>query len=98
MRLAPGFDVILSSLMTHHMEEPEIVRFIAWMEATATRGWFVNDLYRGGAPYVAFKALASVARWHRFVQHDGACFDSSRLPQSGLAACVRGGRCCGSRN
>ena len=66
-----GFDVIVSSLMTHHMEEAEVICFVGWMEATARRGWFVNDLYRGAAPFVAFKALASVARWHRFVQHDG---------------------------
>ena len=71
--LDPGaqFDVIVSSLMTHHMEDPEIVRFLGWMEARAQRGWLVNDLYRARAPYVAFRTLAKAARWHRFVQHDG---------------------------
>ena len=31
-------DVVLSSLFTHHLEEIEIVRFLAWSEAVAQRG------------------------------------------------------------
>jgi 2-polyprenyl-3-methyl-5-hydroxy-6-metoxy-1,4-benzoquinol methylase len=64
-------DVVLSSLFTHHLEEPEIVRFLAWSEAVARRGWFVNDLCREPLPYKLFDVLAKVMRWHRFVQHDG---------------------------
>jgi len=64
-------DVVLSSLFTHHLEEVEIVRFLAWSEAVAHRGWFVNDLCRETAPYRLFGLLAKAMRWHRFVQHDG---------------------------
>ncbi|MGD0647462.1 MAG: methyltransferase domain-containing protein [Acidobacteriaceae bacterium] len=64
-------DVVLSSLFTHHLEEPEIVRFLAWSEAVAQRGWFVNDLCREAPPYKLFGLLAKAMRWHRFVQHDG---------------------------
>ena len=64
-------DVILSSLFTHHLPTDEIVRFLAWMEGTARLGWFVNDLLRSTRSYTLFKALSRVARWHRFVQHDG---------------------------
>ena len=64
-------DVVLSSLFTHHLEEPEIVRFLAWSEAVARRGWFVNDLVREATPYSLFGFLAKVMRWHRFVRHDG---------------------------
>jgi SAM-dependent methyltransferase len=64
-------DVVLSSLFTHHLEEPEIVRFLAWSEAVAGRGWFVNDLCREATPYKLFGLVARVMRWHRFVQHDG---------------------------
>ena len=64
-------DVVLSSLFTHHLEEPEIVRFLAWSEAVATRGWFVNDLCREATPSKLFGLLAKGMRWHRFVQHDG---------------------------
>jgi SAM-dependent methyltransferase len=64
-------DVVLSSLFTHHLEEAEIVRFLAWSEAIAKRGWFVNDLCREAVPYKSFGVLAKVFGWHRFVQHDG---------------------------
>ena len=64
-------DVVLSSLFTHHLEEAEIVRFLAWSEAVARRGWFVNDLYREFMPYKLFGLLAKAMRWHRFVEHDG---------------------------
>jgi 2-polyprenyl-3-methyl-5-hydroxy-6-metoxy-1,4-benzoquinol methylase len=64
-------DVVLSSLFTHHLEEAEIVHFLAWSEAVAQRGWFVNDLCRESMPYRLFGLLAKTMRWHRFVQHDG---------------------------
>jgi SAM-dependent methyltransferase len=64
-------DVVISSLFTHHLEEGEIVRFLAWSEAVAERGWFVNDLCRETTHYKLFGMLAKVMQWHRFVQHDG---------------------------
>ena len=64
-------DVVLSSLFTHHLEEAEIVRFLAWSEAVVRRGWFVNDLVREATPYRLFGLVAKAMRWHRFVQHDG---------------------------
>ncbi len=68
---AEPVDVVLSSLFTHHLEEVEIVRFLAWSEAVARRGWFVNDLCREFVPYRLFGLLAQGMRWHRFVRHDG---------------------------
>jgi 2-polyprenyl-3-methyl-5-hydroxy-6-metoxy-1,4-benzoquinol methylase len=64
-------DVIVSSLVTHHLTEQEIVRFVRWMESTAQIGWFINDLSRASVPYGLFKAFAKVANLHPFVQHDG---------------------------
>lgn len=63
--------LIVSSLMTHHLTEEQIVRFLRWMEATATGGWFINDLRRSAKAYYSFKVLAWALRWHRFVRHDG---------------------------
>ena len=69
----PGsVDVVLSSLVTHHMANAEIARFLQWMERTAQRGWFVNDLHRHPVAYHGFRALSAVAGWHPMVQHDGA--------------------------
>ena len=64
-------DVVLSSLLTHHLEEPEIVRFLGWMEQRAQLGWFINDLHRTSFPYLAFGWMTKLIRFHPFVQHDG---------------------------
>ena len=68
---AADADVVISSLLTHHLAETEIVRFLAWMERTARVGWFVNDLHRQAIPYYFFRVLAAGAGWHRFVRNDG---------------------------
>ena len=65
-------DFIISSLTAHHMADDELVTFLRWMEATAVRGWFVNDLHRDWIAWRGFQALSWVARWHDFVRHDGA--------------------------
>lgn len=64
-------DLIISSLFTHHLPDPGIVEFLQWMERTAQRGWFINDLHRSRNSYYVFKLLALGMRWHHFVQHDG---------------------------
>ncbi len=65
-------DFVISSLFTHHLPDAAVIEFIRWMEATAVRGWFVNDLHRHAIAYYGFRALAAVSGWHRFVRHDGA--------------------------
>jgi 2-polyprenyl-3-methyl-5-hydroxy-6-metoxy-1,4-benzoquinol methylase len=65
-------DLVISSLVTHHMRDAEIIRFLAWMEARTARGWFVNDLHRHWIAYHGFRLLGAVARWHPVVRHDGA--------------------------
>ena len=66
-----GIDLVISSLMTHHLSDPQIVEFLAWMESNARLGWFINDLHREKAPYYLFRLLCRFTRWHRFVKHDG---------------------------
>lgn len=65
-------DFIVSSLVAHHMRDNELVGFLRWMEATAVRGWFINDLHRNPIAWAGFRALATVLRWHPIVRHDGA--------------------------
>jgi SAM-dependent methyltransferase len=64
-------DVVISSLFTHHLADPDVVRFVRWMEDHARVGWFVNDLSRAPIPYHLFGWFARVMRLHPFVQHDG---------------------------
>ncbi|MEO8874471.1 MAG: methyltransferase domain-containing protein [Polyangiaceae bacterium] len=66
-----GIDVVISSLFTHHLPDPLVVKFLRFMEQTARVGWFVNDLHRHPLPYYFFRSFAKLARFHRFVQNDG---------------------------
>ncbi len=65
-------DFVISSLFTHHLPDDKVIAFLRWMQETAARGWFVNDLHRHPIAYHGFRAMAAVAGWHRFVRHDGA--------------------------
>lgn len=65
------FDVIISSLVTHHLTDEQIVAFIRLMERQTTTGWFINDLHRHAVSYHVFRLWAALAGWHRFVRHDG---------------------------
>jgi 2-polyprenyl-3-methyl-5-hydroxy-6-metoxy-1,4-benzoquinol methylase len=65
-------DFIISSLVAHHMTDAELTGFLAWMERTAGRGWFVNDLHRHLIAWGGFAAGSRALRLHPIVRHDGA--------------------------
>jgi 2-polyprenyl-3-methyl-5-hydroxy-6-metoxy-1,4-benzoquinol methylase len=71
--LPPGepIDFVISSLVTHHMDDATVARFVAWMEANARRGWFVNDLHRHPIAYYGFWLLGRLTFLHPMVRHDG---------------------------
>jgi SAM-dependent methyltransferase len=64
-------DLVICSLLTHHLTDPEIVQFLLWAEQTARLGWFVNDLHRKPVPYHFFRLWAQFTNWHPFVKNDG---------------------------
>lgn len=66
-----GFDVILSSIVAHHMTHAQLIAFLSFMHAEARMGWLVNDLHRHGFAYYGFPLLAMIMRWHPIVKHDG---------------------------
>lgn len=68
---AHPIDFVITSQTTHHFSHQELVTFVKWMEDVAKRGWFVADLHRHVVPFHVFQVLSRLARWHRFVQHDG---------------------------
>ena len=65
------FDVVVSSLVAHHMSAAELQAFLRWMEAQASRGWFINDLHRHRFAHLGYPLLARLMRWHPIVRHDG---------------------------
>ncbi len=66
-----GVDIVMTSLFTHHLPDPELVRFIRWMEETARIGWFINDIERHPIPYYFLKFAFWATRRHRFMRNDG---------------------------
>ncbi|TPG52714.1 methyltransferase domain-containing protein [Sphingomonas glacialis] len=66
-----GWDFVVSSLVAHHMDHDQLIAFLRFMAAESARGWLVNDLHRHGFAYRGFPLLATLARWHPIVRHDG---------------------------
>ncbi|APE28417.1 methyltransferase domain-containing protein [Aurantiacibacter gangjinensis] len=66
-----GWDVIVSSLVAHHMSSEELVLFLQFMDTEVSAGWFVNDLHRHAVSYLGYPVLAKLARWHPIVRADG---------------------------
>jgi SAM-dependent methyltransferase len=68
---AGGFDLIVSSFVTHHMSDAQLIAFLRFMEAEATIGWLVNDLRRSAFAHATYPWLARAMGWHRIVREDG---------------------------
>lgn len=66
-----GWDIILSSLVTHHMTPAQRTEFLHFMEGEAARGWLVNDLHRQRLPFAGFPLLATLALVDPIVRRDG---------------------------
>ena len=64
-------DIVVSSLLAHHLEDEEIIALLRWMEATSQVGWFINDLERSEWSCRMFGWVGKMVEWHRFVRHDG---------------------------
>lgn len=65
------WDVIVSSLVVHHMTHDELIAFLRFMDSEARMGWLVNDLHRHGFAYFGYPLLARLMGLHRIVREDG---------------------------
>ena len=84
--------LVVSSLFTHHLTEPDVIRFLEWMELHAQLGWFINDLSRAAVPYHLLRIFTKLARLHRFVQHDGpVSIARSFVPEDWQRMCTAAG-------
>jgi SAM-dependent methyltransferase len=66
-----GWDIIISSLVTHHMTAAQRTEFLRFMEGEAARGWLVNDLHRQRLPFAGYPLLATLAWVDPIVRRDG---------------------------
>jgi SAM-dependent methyltransferase len=75
-------DVVVSSLLTHHMNDDMIVAFLRWMEHTARKGWLIYDLQRHVVPYSFIGLMGKLTRLHPMVIHDGRISVSRSLTRA----------------
>lgn len=66
-----GWDIVVSSLVAHHMTAAERSGFLQFMEGEAARGWLVNDLHRRRLPFAGYPLLATLAWVDPIVRRDG---------------------------
>jgi SAM-dependent methyltransferase len=64
-------DLIVNSLLAHHLPDSGIDALLRWMEATAQRGWLIADLQRHPFPYYAIAAAGALLHAHPVVVADG---------------------------
>jgi 2-polyprenyl-3-methyl-5-hydroxy-6-metoxy-1,4-benzoquinol methylase len=68
---SPPVDLMISSLMAHHLADREITVLLRLMERVARRGWAICDLQRSRFLYHFIGLSSRVARFHPMVVHDG---------------------------
>jgi SAM-dependent methyltransferase len=84
--------LVVSSLFTHHLTEPQVICFVKWMESNAQLGWFINDLSRAAVPYHLLRIFSKLAGLHHFVQHDGpVSIARSFIPDDWRRICAAAG-------
>ena len=83
---------VVSSLFTHHLTDPDLIRFVQWMEVNSKLGWFINDLSRAAVPYHLLRIFSKIAGLHHFVQHDGpVSIARSFVPEDWQRICAAAG-------
>jgi 2-polyprenyl-3-methyl-5-hydroxy-6-metoxy-1,4-benzoquinol methylase len=83
------FDVIVSSLFAHHLSDETLVRFLAWMDASARLSWLVSDLHRHALPHAFVRGWVGIAGFGRFVVHDAPISVARGFTRGELVAAVR---------
>jgi SAM-dependent methyltransferase len=66
-----SFNIVLASLLLHHMEGEAQVRLLCELYRVASQVVLVNDLRRGGWPFLIAWATLRLASRSRLVHHDG---------------------------
>ena len=81
-RPAEPVDLIVNSLLAHHLPDRGLVDLLCWMEATARRGWLIYDLQRHWLPYHLLRFVGTLLRVHPIVIDDGQISIARALSRS----------------
>jgi 2-polyprenyl-3-methyl-5-hydroxy-6-metoxy-1,4-benzoquinol methylase len=75
-------DFVTTSLVTHHLSDAMIVRFLRWMETHARTGWVIYDLQRSRVPFHFIVLAGALLRLHPVVTYDGRISVARSLTRS----------------
>ncbi|PSJ61529.1 methyltransferase domain-containing protein [Pseudaminobacter soli (ex Li et al. 2025)] len=75
-------DLVVSSLLTHHMSDDQIVKFLRWMELTTRKGWLIYDLQRHPVPFHFIGLVGKLTRLHPIAIDDGLISVTRSLTRS----------------
>lgn len=64
------FDVVVCSLLAHHLTDAEIVRLLRWMDRCSTMGWLVSDIHRHSIAWLGLWVGVRLLRLDPMVVHD----------------------------
>lgn len=65
------FDLVVSTLVCHHLAPEEFPSFIRSAYSVSKKGILFNDLHRSWIPYLFFKCVAPFIFKNRLITHDG---------------------------
>jgi SAM-dependent methyltransferase len=65
------FDIIVSSLVAHHLSDDQLRDFLVLLERSSNEGWLIYDLQRHRLLYEVIRAASRLARLHPMVTKDG---------------------------
>lgn len=66
-----SYDIVISSLFTHHFKDDDLVSLFASLKKQAKIGVIINDLHRHWLAYYSIKLIVNVLSKSPMVQHDG---------------------------
>lgn len=64
-------DIILSTLMCHHLSDDEIILFLKKSYAAANLAVIINDLHRSYLAQIFYRLLSPILFRNRLITHDG---------------------------
>jgi len=85
-----SFDIVIASLVLHHMEGEDQVRLLRELYRVARRAVLVNDLRRGYWPFVVTWASLHALSRSRLILHDGPLSVRRAFLPEELLALARG--------
>ena len=71
VELEQPVDVVVSSLVAHHLDDAAVVRLLRWKEERARVGWMVSDLVRSERAVMGYRWLTAAMGCCAMVKHDG---------------------------